>query len=630
VPSSSPGSPAEACYRARRDCFAAERDRVGGRWNRVANLRLVVFIQAAAALIWGLLSDSALLLVVAGVLFPIFVGLVRYHAVLGDRRRRVATLAEINAESLARARHAWDNLPLRHTVRAPGNHPFAADLDLFGPASLFQRIETTTTEMGETTLAAWLCQPAPPTVVQARQVAIAELATALELRQTFQAHGWAMGTLTVRPDPAPFLAWAESEPWLANRKMLRWLAFLSPALLWLLLLGQTTGVVLQPWWILFLIANVFIGQILGGPIHAQLEEVHAQHGTLSRYAAMLQSIAGAALAAPLLRRCQADLGATAKPAHIHLRRLDQLATLVIPIDSLAHGLVQAFTLWDVHVLAGLEAWQRRAGEHTRGWLTTLGTIEALSALAVLAHDEPEWVYPKLDPIFAAFTAKALGHPLIAPARRVVNDVAVGPAGSFLLVTGSNMSGKSTLLRALGVNIVLAGSGAPVCATACQLPPVELWTSMHIEDSLARGVSLFLAELLRLKRIVDAARSAEARRDSGSPVFYLLDELLQGTNSAERQIAARRIIHFLGTRGALGAVSTHDLALAQVPDLRDRAQPVHFTDTLTPGDDGPRMAFDYHLRSGIASSTNALRLMELIGLNLDPEGVSPPDQDDRQR
>ncbi|MBA3336605.1 MAG: DNA mismatch repair protein, partial [Chloroflexia bacterium] len=328
--------------------------------------------------------------------------------------------------------------------------------------------------------------------------------------------------------------------------------------------------------------------------------------------------------------CQADLGATAKPAHIHLRRLDQLATLVIPIDSLAHGLVQAFTLWDVHVLTGLEAWQRRAGKHTRGWLSALGAVEALSALAVLAHDEPEWVYPKLDPIFAAFTAKALGHPLIAPERRVVNDVAVGPAGSFLLVTGSNMSGKSTLLRALGVNIVLAGSGAPVCATACQLPPVELWTSMHIEDSLARGVSLFLAELQRLKRIVDAARSAEARRDSGSSVLYLLDELLQGTNSAERQIAARRIIHFLGTRGALGAVSTHDLALAQVPDLRDRAQPVHFTDTLTPGDDGPRMAFDYHLRSGIASSTNALRLMELIGLNLDPEGVSPPDQDDRQR
>ncbi|MDQ3043601.1 MAG: DNA mismatch repair protein MutS [Chloroflexota bacterium] len=615
---------AEAGYRARQARFAAERDSVGQRWNLLANLRLVAFILAAAALFWGIRDDSTPLLVVSGLIFLLFTGLVRYHASLGQRRHRAATLAKINAEAAARASHDWHNAPLRHTSRAATDHPFATDLDLFGPASLFHRIDTVTTPTGEATLASWLCRPAKPTDVRARQMAIAELAADLRWRQAFQAHGWADSIQASHPDPAPFLAWAEGEPWLQNRNVLRGLSLLSPALLWLMLIGQVIGVIERPWWILFLSVNVIIGQTLGSPIHARLEEIRAQHGALSRYAAMIQAVTGTPFTTPLLRQFQSDLTAAGVPAHVALRRLDRWATLVIPTESLAHGLVQAFTVWDVHVLAALEGWQDRSGAHCRGWLTILGAVEALSALAVLAHDEPEWGFPDLDPTALSLTARGLGHPLIAPERRVVNDVTVGPAGTFLLVTGSNMSGKSTLLRALGVNIVLAGAGAPVCATECRLPPVELWTSVHIEDSLARGVSLFLAELQRLKRIVDAARSAEAKGVLGPPVFYLLDELLQGTNSVERQIAARRVINSLASMGALGAVSTHDLTLADAPDLHESAQLVHFIDSLISGDDGPEMVFSYRLHPGIATSTNALRLMELIGLDLSSETLAQRD------
>jgi DNA mismatch repair ATPase MutS len=180
-----------------------------------------------------------------------------------------------------------------------------------------------------------------------------------------------------------------------------------------------------------------------------------------------------------------------------------------------------------------------------------------------------------------------------------------------------MSGKSTLLRALGVNLVLAGAGGPVCAASMRCPPVTLWTSMRVQDSLARGVSYFMAELERLKAVVDAARATRAAGDR--TFFYLLDEILQGTNTAERQIAARRIVLHLVGQGALGAVSTHDLTLAAAPDVAAAAVPIHFTETITSDPDSPRMSFDYCIRPGIATSTNALKLMEIVGLDVGDAG-----------
>jgi DNA mismatch repair ATPase MutS len=266
--------------------------------------------------------------------------------------------------------------------------------------------------------------------------------------------------------------------------------------------------------------------------------------------------------------------------------------------------LQAIFAWDVNALARLEAWQEVAGAHVRDWLTVIGETEATAALATLAYDHREWTFPAISPETTTLLASNLGHPLLPETARVTNDVEVGPAGRFLLVTGSNMSGKSTLLRAIGVNVVLAGAGGPACATAMTMPPLRLWTSVKVEDSLERGVSFFMAELQRLKAVVDAANATDPE---GSTLLFLLDEILQGTNTAERQIAARRVIRHLVDAGAIGAVSTHDLTLADGPELTSIARAVHLRDTVTP--DG--MEFDYKLRPGIATSTNALRLMEIV-------------------
>ncbi|MFZ0217732.1 MAG: DNA mismatch repair protein, partial [Candidatus Dormiibacterota bacterium] len=220
--------------------------------------------------------------------------------------------------------------------------------------------------------------------------------------------------------------------------------------------------------------------------------------------------------------------------------------------------------------------------------------------------------PEIDPTATEVEARGLGHPLLDPRVRVDNDVRLGPSGQVLLVTGSNMSGKSTLLRSIGVNAVLAAAGGPVCAELLRLPPLRLWTSMRIDDSLAKGVSYFLAEVQRLKLVVDGVDAATGDPE-GPLACYLLDEILQGTNTAERTVAARAVLRHLAGQRAIGAVSTHDLTLADDPSLQPVIRHVHLRETIATVDGQTTMTFDYRLRDGIATSTNALRLMSALGL-----------------
>jgi hypothetical protein len=572
----------------------------------------VVFIAAAACAVWAVVARSPAIGALAAALFLAFIALVIHHGRLGASRRRYAELWSINDEAGRRLARAWEGLTLRHTSRAEPGHPYAADLDLFGRASLFHLLDAAGGSLGEVTLRRWLLEPAAPDAVRDRQTAVAELAPLIDLRDELALRARLMGER--RPDPEPFLAWAESEPWLWPRRGLVWCARVSPALLWALVVAQVAGAVAYPLWLVFLLPNAMLGQLVGRPCYRILTRVSWHERAFRHYAGLFELLSTASLAAPLLQHLQATLTADGVAAHRQMRRLHRITSLMIPQAAPLYGLIQLFTLWDVHALWALERWQATAGRYARAWLDALGEAEALSTLAVLAHDNPDWTFPEVDPGAAVLDARNLGHPVIPREVRVVNDVCIGPAGTVLLVTGSNMSGKSTLLRAIGVNLVLAGAGGPVCASRFHCPPAALWTSMRVQDSLARGVSYFMAELQRLKAVVDAARLTRAA--GGRTFFYLLDEILQGTNTAERQIAARRIIMHLVAQGALGAVSTHDLTLADAAEIAAAVVPIHFTETVTTGTDGPTMTFDYMIRPGIATSTNALRLMEIVGLDLE--------------
>ena len=300
-------------------------------------------------------------------------------------------------------------------------------------------------------------------------------------------------------------------------------------------------------------------------------------------------------------RCLDDLG----------RRVQLAAARNSSVWGLPYLFLQWLLLWDFHVLGVIEAWQRKHGHHARQWFEALAELEALASLSAIAHDNPAWAFPQVRETLPKFVARQLGHPLLRDEVRVANDVEMGPAGSFLLVSGSNMSGKSTLLRSVGVNVLLAQAGAPTCAAACELPPLQVATSMRIGDSLAEGVSFYMAELKRLKQIVDLA---DARRADVRPaLLYLLDEILLGTNSAERHIAVVRVVRHLLDAGAIGAVSTHDLELAKSPDLEDACRSVHFREQIVERNGKSEMTFDYLMRPGVATTTNALKLLELVGL-----------------
>lgn len=567
----------------------------------------------AAAIYWLITRQVAAIpvAILAGVALALLVR--RYHQ-LTARWLRASTLAMVNRYGRARIRRDWSDLPEPRPVDIPAGHPYARDLDLLGRASLQQAIDTTGTTMGSDRLASWLLEPASATEIARRQDAVRELAGDLDWLQELQQR--ALRGEIDDETTGNFLEWASRGP--GRMPVFTWLARVSLAATVVILVLAVVQMIEASVLAVVFVVNLVLARALHHRVGHSLDAAIEHGNGIRSYAELLELLSGRAHTAPLLQEIDAPLHIDGVAASDAAERLARLLSFGIPRGSLQSYVMQAAVCWDVHLYDRLARWRERYGAQTAGWLDAIGWYEALGALANLAHDNPEWAYPTVDPAHDHLAARALGHPLIPESRRVCNDVALGPPGTFLFVTGSNMSGKSTLLRAIGLDIVLAHAGAPVCARAMSLPPLSLWTSVRIVDSLEAGISYYMAELLRLKQIVDAAMEPGRHERT---VCFLLDEILSGTNTGERQIAARRIIELLIEHGAIGAVSSHDLDLLAGDRLAGHADSVHFTETVTRQDGVLDMTFDYTLRPGLATSTNALKLMELVGIPLQDQAGS---------
>jgi len=406
------------------------------------------------------------------------------------------------------------------------------------------------------------------------------------------------------------LSWAEGEPWLSQRRGLVVSLYVLPVLtLGLLAFARSLGLPTATWVAPFM-AELVVVSMARKEAERVFAAVSSTQGAFLRYGPMFELLEQLSLSSALLADLRKGLVASEVAPSAAMRRFERIVGWFdLRHSGLIHPLANAFLLWDAHCLLRLEAWQRGAGRHARGWFRALGEVEALSAFAGLAFDEPSFAWPEIVEGPACFEARELGHPLLPAVNRVRNDVVLAEPGRALLVTGSNMSGKSTLLRAMGAAAVLALAGAPVCAGRLRLSPLVIRTSLKISDSLARGVSHFYAEVSRLKGVLDATAERE-------PVLFLLDEILHGTNSEERQIGARWILAELLQRGAIGAVSTHDIGLCRLPgELMARVEQFHFRESVENG----KMTFDYRLRPGPVRGGNALRLMRLVGLPVPLEG-----------
>ena len=610
-----PRDPA-ADYRERAASFTGLGDVEARRDRAIAIARVIVFLASAALVVWPLWkgwspTHPTVLSGVAG--FFLFGVLVRRHNRVEDRVQWYRALAGVNDEAGHRVAREWRSLEIP-AIAGPGrDHPYADDLDVFGRASLMQLLGGTGTVIGRRTLADWLIAPAAPPRAVERQQGVAELASQIDFRQDLTALGRLADSGT--HDLDALLSWADASPWLSARPWLLWFVRgLVVATITLIALAAG-GVVVAPWWLLPAAIGLLLSRRHKQALVGTLNRAFWRERVLRHYENLFRRMTELPARSAILRRLQANLGATGDSAHhelVRLRRIVEFADLRhVP---LFHFPIHAVTLWDFHVLWFLERWQVRSGRRMREWFSALGELEALGALAELSYDNPGWAFPAFDATERALNARDLGHPLLRDGIRVANDVEVGPPGTCLLVTGSNMSGKSTLLKAIGVNVILAHAGGPVCATDMRLHPLAVFTCIHVQDSLEEGVSYFMAGLRRLKLIVEAARAAGA----GTAVIYLLDEVLQGTNTAERQVAVRVVLRHLLSLPVIGVVTTHDLSLADEEDLTCACRAVHFTEGVDTGGGGLTLSFDYKLRPGLATSRNALKLLRMMGL--DPSGA----------
>ncbi len=613
-------------YAARLAELTATFQRLEAQANRISALRGVTFLCAAIIAGTGLFRPLPLFAWILTALFAAsFIGLVIMHAVLISRSSAAKKRMGLAERGLARIKGDLGVLSQQRGERflIPG-HAYLGDLDIFGASSIFQLVNASETGAAARVLAGWLSFPASAREVEERSEAARELAEMRDFREELSVEAieagakdglteplalWAEGRVMVKdsrsevaPTRAPDL----------NMALVRTGQALVVLTVGLLVAGEILGrEMLGPWKNLWLIP--FLGQIVVlGLLRPALEPilmiVSSAEAPFARYAGMLRRIEAQTFESKRLVKLSATLrgqdGREASRAFEKLQRIVGYAEL--RHSGFVHLLANLFLLWDVFSASALDKWRSVWGERVTAWLEALAEIEALASLGTYTFEHPSYVFAEVDDGPPHFEAEGLGHPLIAEERRVDNDVNIGGPARALFVSGSNMSGKSTLLRAIGVNTVLALAGAPVCARRLSVATCHVQTSMRISDSLEAGVSHFYAEIERLKGVVDSA-------DRGEKVLFLLDEILHGTNSRERIIGAKAVVKHLLDKDAIGAVSSHDLGLASLAEeSEDRVVNVHLEESVADG----KMTFDYKLKPGVVASANALRLMKMVGLAVD--------------
>jgi hypothetical protein len=589
-------------YAARLAARRGAHDALVARDERLSYLRLLVFAAGAmlAWLAWRDIMHPAWLAPV----FAAFVVLVNRHDTVIRARDAAARGIAFYERGLARIEDRWIGTGEPGDRFRDDEHLYANDLDLFGKGSLFELLSVARTRAGEETLAAWLKAPAPPDVIRQRQHAVGELSPRLDLREQL-----AIGGTDVRAGvhTEALVSWAAA-PSVLHRTWARAAATVLTA----------TALAAAAWWGISSDPTAFLVVVAVEVFFAFSQRRRVQrvlHGSeqpardLDVLAHLLTHLERERFESARLSQLRATLDTDGVPASTAIRQLHRLSEMHAWQHNQFFGPIAAAFLWGTHLAFAIEAWRRRHGAHVAGWLSTVGEFEAFSSLAGYRYEHPDDVFAAIEERrerTAEFEGAALGHPLIPSARMVRNDVHLGSSVQLAIVSGSNMSGKSTLLRTIGINAVLALMGAPARATRLRLTPVAVGATLRIQDSLQEGRSRFFAEITRVRRLADVA-------EGPTPLLFLLDELFHGTNSHDRLHGAVGVLRTLLDRGAIGLITTHDLALTEIAaGVGPRAINVHFDDTF----EGGEIRFDYLMKPGPVTRSNALALMRAVGLSVE--------------
>ncbi len=598
--------------------------RLAGRERLVGNARVAVFLFGLLLvfLAFGAHWLSAWWLVLPIVLSTV---LLFYHERVTRAWHRSKRAVAFYTNGLARLQDAWRGRGQSGSRFQDDTHPYAGDLDLFGAGSLFELLCTARTRAGEDTLASWLLRAADMEEIRARQAAVAELRPLLDLREDLALLG---SDVPAGVDFNALAAWGAESPLLTARWP-RWAA---------LILGLLTTTALAGWLLtqfgllhddstftrfflemhstpfaLLLAVQVSFAGWYYGRVQRVLSAVERRGRDLALLSNVLARLEEAEFECPRLRALRAALDTTAHPRGGRSlppsERIAQLGNLLDLLHSRRNQLFMPFAyllLWGTQIAHDIERWRAAAGPAIGRWLNVVGQFEALGALAAYSYENPDDPFPEIATEGTpCYDGEQLGHPLLPASQCVRNDLRLTEGLRVLIVSGSNMSGKSTFLRTAGINAVLALAGAPVRARRLRLSPLALGATLRIQDSLQQGRSRFYAEILRVRQIVDLTRGP-------LPLLFLLDEIFAGTNSHDRRQGAEAIVRGLVEAGAIGLVTTHDLSLTHIAEqLAPRAANVHFADHFEQGE----MKFDYRIQTGVVRHSNALALMRAVGLRV---------------
>ena len=596
----------QAFYEKRANQFLERANELSKRYERLGWVRLLAFLGLLAVIIVAWRETpwwSGALATGLGIFA--FAQLIRWHGRIQLNAQHHHHLADVNQAEQRGQGHDFSAFPDGEAY-INAQHPYSYDLDIFGPFSLFQMINRASTLIGQNRLARWLQTVATPAVIQERQTAVEELAHLTDWQHELRAFGAAL-----KEEPGQIerlYRWLE-EPYIVldrpGRKASLWVApilFVVAMALWITVLP----------WFLALLLLIPAGLWLRNSLE-EVQHMHQQTGrvadTLRKYAQLIRHIEDGEFTAPYLRRLQQAFITENNRASI---AIDKLAYRVSQLDVRYNAfvfLLEFSVVWDLQQAYRMDKWKEEHKEQLPQWFEALAELEAAVSLGNLKLNNPDWSFPNIDDD-RSLEAKALGHPLIASDKRVCNDISMPTQGHMHLLTGSNMAGKSTWLRTMGLNIVMALAGAPVCAEKMQLPLLQVYTSMRTQDALHESTSSFYAELKRLKFIIEAVEDPSKTNDI--PVFFILDEILKGTNSRDRHTGAKALIRqLIASRGA-GLIATHDLELGALEaEAEGRIENWAIEVDIKDG----QLFFDYKLKRGVSQSFNATLLMQQMGIKV---------------
>jgi hypothetical protein len=568
--------------------------------NIVAILRLFAMISLVFCVYQYYHSQAVVFLILSLIFVIAFLKLLSLHLKFKQEVQLMGLLKTINGDEI---KYLQGDLTPFKTGKTyiETDHPYTHDLDIFGETSIFQHINRTTTPLGEEQLANWLRNAENLDILQ-QQEAVKELALKLDWRQ----HYLASGQLFVDEKTAlnAFENWLNLPLHYQKNSILKVGSFVLPAVTLYIFVANfvSDNPIFFTLFKVFFFLNLFIVASQKNRIKTEHELLTARDSALKKYSSLLQAIENESFTAEKLQKLKhqtisADIVPSIAIGKL-ARILNQFDTILNPFAAI---LMNGFFQYHLHALFGLEKWKNKYGNKVMLWFETIGTFEALSSLANFAYNHPDFTLPILSETIE-LEVKNIGHPLIPLGKRINNDIGFRDT-KFVVLTGSNMSGKSTFLRTLGVNLILAKMGAPVCAERFVFHPFNLFVSMRVNDSLQNDESFFFAELKRLQKII-------AELDKPTRTFIILDEILRGTNSNDKRAGTQGLIKHLIAKNAVGIIATHDLVISEMKQAYPDYLANHCFEAEIINDE---LRFDYKLRTGVCQQMSAAFLMKKMGI-----------------